>query len=305
MGIVDHTVSHVHTRSKRDGFLHSSVNPSAMDIDVGLVAQRYNERARALARRLADHLEGRGVAVVVDEEAADATDRDGRPVSVMGDCDLVVSIGGDGTFLYVAREASEAPILGVNLGEVGFLNAVSPADAVDAVTAAVSELIETGSVTGREVDRLRAAGDDWVLELALNEVVLHAPRRGHGGGASFHVRVDGNEYVETHADGVFVATPTGSTAYNLSEGGPLVHPTVDALVITWMCPAEPTTPLVVGSESEVTVSIDDAESGYVISDGRDRRVLDPPETVQIATADDPVTIAGPRDTFFQALDKLE
>ncbi|WP_255170427.1 NAD(+)/NADH kinase [Natrononativus amylolyticus] len=276
-----------------------------MDVDVGIVAQRNNERAQSLVAALIETLEPDGVRVVVDESTAPAVDAEGVPVAAMDDCDLVVSIGGDGTFLFVAREAGSAPILGVNLGEVGFLNAVSPADAVDAVSTLVAQLRETGGVDGREVVRLEASGDDWTLEPAVNEVVVHGPRRGHGGRTDVEIRVDGDAYAASRADGVLVATPTGSTAYNLSEGGPLIRPPVDALVIAQMCATERAPPLVVDGDSEIELRVSGSDTAYAISDGRSRRELEPPATVTVELADSPITVAGPRVNFFDALGKLE
>jgi len=114
-------------------------------MEVGIVAQRDNSRAAALAAEIRTALRDVGVACRLDESTADVLDeRDvGSPVEGFSACDLVVSIGGDGTFLFAARGAGGTPILGVNLGEVGFLNAVRPENAVDAVK--------------REVEALRAA----------------------------------------------------------------------------------------------------------------------------------------------------
>lgn len=278
-----------------------------MDVAVGIVAQRDNERAQELAATLVETLERADdtAAVVVDEATGTAIDSDHVPVAAMADRDLVVSIGGDGTLLFVAREVGSAPILGVNLGEVGFLNAVTPADAVSVVTDLVATLRETGDIEGRELARLRASGDDWTLEPALNEIVVHGPRRGRGGGVTVETRVDGEHYAESHADGVLVATPTGSSAYNLSERGPLVHPAADTLAVTQMAAANAMPPLVVNPDAEITLAVSGAETAYAISDGRTRRELEPPATVEISVADDPVTLVGPQANFFDGLEKLE
>ena len=278
-----------------------------MDVAVGIVAQRNNERAQALAATLVDTIEREGARVVVDELTGEAVDATAVPVAAMAGRDLVVSIGGDGTLLFVAREVGSTPILGVNLGEVGFLNAVAPDDALAVVTDLVADLEETGTVEGRELARLQATGVDteWTLEPALNEVVVHGPRRGHGGGATIEIRVDGQQYAESHADGVLVATPTGSTAYNLSEGGPLVHPSADVLVVTQMAATESMPPLVVEPDSELTLTVSGTDTAYAISDGRNRQQLEPPATVSISLADDAVTLVGPQANFLDGLDKLE
>jgi len=272
---------------------------------VGLVGQRGNDRAAALVADLRETLAADGVDCSVDAATAEALSTDGVAVDRLADCDLVISIGGDGTFLFAARGAGATPIMGVNLGEVGFLNAVSPPDAVDAVREEVDRLRESGEVRYREVPRLRATGDGWSLEPAINEVVVQGRQRGPDNGAAVEVEVDGSTHASGHADGVLIATGTGSTAYNLSEGGPLVRPGVDALVVTGMCAADGMPPLVTDDGSEVTVRIDDADVGYAISDGRTQRELTPPATVRVTAAETPVRIAGPPVDFFQALDKLD
>jgi len=282
---------------------------------VGIVGQKDNDRAAALAATLCADLAER-TGVVVDETTADALatgqhfERD-RPVyrsvaiDAMADCDLVVSIGGDGTFLYAVRGAGSTPIMGVNLGEVGFLNAVAPDDAVETVGAAVERLLADGEVPTREMPRVRAHGENWELPPALNEVVVQGRRRGRGGGLDVDVRVDGATYAAGAADGVLVATPTGSTAYNLSEGGPLVHPDVGGLVVTETCATDAMPPLVVADDSEVTIRAENAPAAVVVSDGRTRREVTPPATVTVSRAGDPVRIAGPSLDFFTALGKLE
>ncbi|MFP8951430.1 NAD(+)/NADH kinase [Natrialbaceae archaeon A-arb3/5] len=280
-----------------------------MDADVGIVAQRGNERAHELTRTLVETIEREreDAAVVVDEETGTAVDERSVPVAAMADRDLVVSIGGDGTLLFVAREVGDTPILGVNLGEVGFLNAVPPADAVSVVADLVDRLRAGEELGGRTLSRLRATDDTgaWTLEPALNEIVVHGPRRGSGGGATIDVRIDGERYARSHVDGVLVSTPTGSTAYNLSEGGPLVHPTANALVVTQMAATDAMPPLVVDPDTDVSLTVSDAESAYVISDGRNRHRLDPPATVSVSLAAEPVTLVGPQTNFVDGLEKLE
>lgn len=273
-------------------------------MNVGIVAQRGNRRAARLATDLQSRLDEAGVTVRFDEETARTLDTAGVDVEAFATCDLVVSIGGDGTFLFAARGARDTPILGVNLGEVGFLNAVSPDSAVEAVMAEV-EAHRDGKLKTRNVPRLAARVDGWTGEPAVNEVVVQGPRRGRGGGVDVTVRVDGSHYTSGHADGVLVATPTGSTAYNLSEGGPLVHPRVDGLVVTEMCADEGMPPLVAPPDSEITVELAEARSGVVVSDGRNAYEVDPPVEVTIARTDPPVRLAGPAADFFQALNKLD
>jgi len=272
---------------------------------VGIVAQRGNQRAVYLADELRETVGGADVRVLLDESTADALDAAGVPVESYADADLVVSIGGDGTFLFAARAAGTTPILGVNLGEVGFLNAVAPDDAVEVVGELVEQFRAGGDVRSRPVARLRAEGDDWELPPALNEVLVHGPRRGRGAGIEYAVRVDGSLYTGGSADGVLVATPTGSTAYNLSEGGPLVHPGVEGLVVNEMVARDPMPSLVAPLEASVSVRVEAPDEALVISDGRRRQPVEPPVEVRLSLADDPVHLAGPEVDFFEALGKLD
>jgi NAD+ kinase len=271
---------------------------------VGIVAQKGNARAAFLAERIVETLPD-GVSVRVDTATAERLDREGTPVEEMDASDLVVSIGGDGTFLFAARGAGPTPILGVNLGEVGFLNGVAPDDAVETVEAVVAGYRETDTIPSREVPRLLATGDgDWSVHPALNEVVVQGPQRGHGAGLDYEVRVDDRVFASGHGDGVLVSTPTGSTAYNLSEGGPLVHPDVEGLVVTEMCAAESMPPLVVPGDAEVTVRATGAAFGYVSADSTRKRIELPAE-VRVRPADEPTRIAEPSSDFFRALGKLD
>jgi NAD+ kinase len=285
-------------------------------MNVAIVGQRGNDRAVELCARLARRLRADDVGVAVDETTARAFSRAGadwaavdvdapESTDTFEDCALVVSVGGDGTFLYVARRAGSTPILGVNLGEVGFLNAVAPAVAVETVLEELERIRTGADAEVQTMARIAARGDGWSLEPAINEVVVQGPRRGHGGGAEFTVEVNGGSYADVIADGVMVATPTGSTAYNMSEGGPLVHPDVSALVLTGLAPADGLPSLVVDGSDEITVEVREATDSVAVSDGRVRQRLDPPAAITLEVADEPVRVAGPSRNFYAALGKLE
>jgi NAD+ kinase len=272
---------------------------------LGIVAQKGNGRAHRLAVELAREIGG-DVAVRVDANTASVVDApvEGVPVAEMAGDDLVVSVGGDGTFLYIARNVGTTPILGVNLGEVGFLNAVPPESAIESVRAEIEHVAETDAPRYREVPRVRARTDEFSLAPALNEVVVQAPGRGHGQRVDLEVLVDGSAYVDDHADGVVVATQTGSTAYNLSEGGPIVHPSASGLVVTPMGPRDPVPPLVLGADRTVVVHVLDAGTAVVVGDGTETERVDAPVSVEIDLGSPPARIAGPRSEFFRALEKI-
>ncbi|MFD1598215.1 NAD(+)/NADH kinase [Halobellus rarus] len=272
---------------------------------VAIVAQWGNDRTARLASEIRQRLVSEGLTVWVDTATAAELDVEGRDVDEFDAADLVVSIGGDGTFLFAAHGAGTTPILGVNLGEVGFLNAVTPDDAVDAVMTEVRRFRADGELPTRSMPRLAASGEGWSLPPAVNEIVVQGSRRGHGGGASVEVSVDGSEYADCHADGVLVSTPTGSTAYNLSEDGPLIHPGVSGLVVTGMAAADGTPSLVVDRDATVSITVSDTDDAVVVVDGRIRERVGAPAEVTVGIAGQPVRMAGPASDFFEALGKLE
>ena len=267
---------------------------------LGVVAKRDTPRAVELADRIRRRV---AATVTLDSLTAEALQSEGVPVKELAACDLVVSIGGDGTFLFTAREVSPTPIMGVNLGEVGFLNAVSPNDCV-ATIGDVAERISAGEETFQELPQIQAVGDGWELPAAMNEIAILGPQRGRNNGIDYEIRVDGERYSGGRGDGVLVSTPAGSTAYNLSEGGPLVHPDLPSFVVTEMCPSEPMPSLAVPTAGELTIRVDHDDHALAIADGRADVRIDPPATVTLRPAEIPVRIAGPPLEFFAALGKL-
>ncbi len=200
---------------------------------------------------------------------------------------VMLSFGGDGTLLRTARLVAdrEIPILAVNLGRVGFLTGCAPEgleSALEAVAAGRHTLDERGAlrsvITGPDGDRV-AAG-------ALNDVVVH--KGGVARVVRLGVTVDGEFVGAFSSDGLIVTTPTGSTAYSLSAGGPIVIPGVDALVVTPICPHTlAVRPLVVPGGAEISIEIlpPMGEDDVLVSfDGQVGTALDPDERIVVTRA---------------------
>lgn len=241
---------------------------------VGLIGKYEDPAVADTLRAVADHLRGRGLQIVLDEATAARTgDLGAETVSrerIGRECDLAVIVGGDGTLLNAARTLSDydIPVLGVNMGRLGFLVDVSPADMVPCLDAVLE---------GRylEEDRLllRARvlrGDEVILESdALNDVVIHKWQVARM--IEFETRIDGSFVHKHRSDGVIVSTPTGSTAYALSGGGPILHPGLPAIVLVPICPHTLTNrPIVVGAAShiEITVTQSPQGGGQITCDGQ-------------------------------------
>jgi NAD+ kinase len=221
---------------------------------VGVVGNPRYAELRALLTRLVERAPAHGFSLHAEPDVARLLP-DRLPILAHGaPLDLLITFGGDGTLLRGARllDARPVPILGVNLGRVGFLTTATPESLEDAL-ADVARGAYALEVRKTLMSRLLARdGGERSVERALNDVVVH--KAGVARVIPVKVFVDGEELGQYSADGIIVATPTGSTAYSLSAGGPVVVPGVDALVITAICPHTlAVRPIVVRGSSEIVL----------------------------------------------------
>lgn len=209
--------------------------------------------------------------------------------------DLVIAIGGDGTMLHASRLARESgtPILGINRGRLGFLADVTP----DEMIATVEQVLH-GDFTRDKRMLLKAHlikenGEESVA-YALNDVVLK--RRETGRMVDFSTRVDG-AFANTHSgDGLIVATPTGSTAYSLSCGGPIIAPQLDAIVVVPVCPHTLTDrPVVIPASQSIEIVLleRDSTTASITIDGRPMGRIRPIDRLVISAADQRITLVHP------------
>ncbi|MFM8943895.1 MAG: NAD(+)/NADH kinase [Actinomycetota bacterium] len=251
---------------------------------VGFLVHPSRTEASAVAERLVAHLRSRGATVTTYEGAE--TDDDARAAAFASGLDLVVSVGGDGTFLRAAHLASRAgaPVLGVKVGRLGFLTGVEPADA-DAVLDGF--LAGTVRIDDRLAVQATASAAPWSgSRWALNEVIVEKRTRHRL--VRLAVSVD-DAYVTTiSADGVIVATPTGSTAYSFSAGGPIVSPEVPCLVVTPVAAHMVfDRSFVVPADATVRLTVVGEEPGLLSADGRASLELPVGASVAIARAPEP------------------
>jgi NAD+ kinase len=204
---------------------------------IGLVANPTKPDAASLATRLAHLLASEGARVIPDEAAAALMDLDnGVPLAAMGDLvDLVVILGGDGTLLRTASLMGTRvrPLAAINIGRLGFLTTTTADDMQRFVRLLASQSYQLSrrrtieaAFTSRDGETIRQTG--------LNEVVV--TRGAISRTVTVEVRIDGEFLNAYHGDGLLVATPTGSTAYSLSAGGPIIHPGAEVFCITPVCP---------------------------------------------------------------------
>lgn len=273
---------------------------------VGLVPHRDRPLAHELAVRAAKWLTERGLAVRVPSADADAV---GLGALAAGDgdrfaagLDLVISLGGDGTMLRAVDLAYEAgvAVLGVNVGQMGYLTEVEPADldhALERLAAGDYEVTERMVLEVNVTSPGHAGGRWW----ALNEAVLEKVRTGRL--TRLAVDINGRYFTTYAADGVIVATPTGSTAYSLSARGPIVSPRHRCLLLTSVSPHMLfDRSLVFDPDEELRFRVEDERSVVLTLDGLERGELDAGDVVTCTGGPRPARVVtfGPRD-FHQIL----
>jgi NAD+ kinase len=263
---------------------------------VAIVGRIDDQRVAAPMQSLAGHLTKSGVRVIAASEVARQLGIETiEESSLAAIADLIVAVGGDGTILYSARlmHGHEKPLLGVNRGRLGFLADVLPDDMLNVI-----DRVLAGDYTSesRLLLDARIEFDDGKSQTAtaLNDVVLQ--RKDTGRMLDFETRIDG-QYVNTHSgDGLIVATPTGSTAYSLSCGGPIIEPMLDVVALVPICPHTLNDrPIVVPAKLEIEIVLLDggAAKAEVIVDGRSIGELEPSDRLTIRSAAERITLIHP------------
>jgi NAD+ kinase len=246
---------------------------------VGLVVRRENPAAVTLARTIVARLAGRGIGVLVEPELADiAGARAVDKAAMVREADLIVSLGGDGTLLSVARltATAELRVLGVNLGALGFLTEVTMDDAIAAIDRVFEGQYRLDRRTTLTV-RVRRRGEVVATSQVLNDAVINKSALARI--LDLTASVDGEYLCVYKADGLIVATPTGSTAYSLSAGGPVVAPSVGVILLAPICPHTLTQrPLVLSDSAVVRVELAARDREIVLT-------LDGQEGVPLVTGD--------------------
>lgn len=206
--------------------------------------------------------------------------------SVPDQIDCAIVIGGDGSLIEVARMLWEkdVPILGINMGTLGYLTEVE----VNHIEEDLNQML-AGDYVFEERMMLKGTFEDGTQDVALNDIVVS--RKGELRIIHFRLFVNGELLNSYEADGVIISTPTGSTAYNLSAGGPVVEPTASLIVITPICShALNTRSIVLSSEDEIMIEIGEGRNGsreevYVTFDGADRMIMETGAKIMVRRAD--------------------
>ena len=273
---------------------------------VGIVAKPHQPEAQEVVRELITWLQAKDREVVLDLETAALTGTEETGVAkadVPRMADLVVVLGGDGTLLSVARlvESGEVPILGVNIGGLGFLTEIT----LDELYPVLGTLLAGKYRTTRRMllhVTVQRRGEQVADYVVLNDVVMTKAALARI--VNLEVFVEQEFVTAYRADGMIVCTPTGSTAYGLSAGGPIVFSTMRALILVPICPHTLTNrPLVLPEDVSVQVILDSKdEDVYLTLDGQIGFPLQYRDLVEVRRADRDITLIGsPKKSFYEIL----
>jgi NAD+ kinase len=264
----------------------------------GIVIKPHAPSVESILKDIVAYFEKRGISCVLEDVAARKLGRpDGLPrPDVVAASDLVVVLGGDGTILSVAHHAARAgvPVMGVNLGRLGFLTEIPVGEAALTLDSFLAG--DTSVISPRWLLETRTAG---AVSCCLNDVVVTKGALARM--IELAIGIDGKEVATLKADGLIVSTPTGSTAYSLSAGGPIVHPLVPAFVLTPICPHTLSfRPLAVPATSAVGVRLlTGGEEVYLTLDGQRGGALVRDDVVDIRKAPFELQlITSPRRNYY-------
>jgi NAD+ kinase len=263
---------------------------------VAILGRYRDARVAAPMTLLADYLTAAGIGVIaLPDAAATLQARAVVDTDLSAEADLIIAVGGDGTMLYAAGLTGngKVPLLGVNRGRLGFLADVSPAEMLENLEQILGG--DYSRETRLQLDTKITSPDGTERSaVALNDVVLQ--RRETGRMVDFETRIAGR-FVNTHSgDGLIVATPTGSTAYALSCGGPIIEPLLDAVVIVPICPHTLSDrPIVIPSNLDISIRLlrrDDTKAEVSV-DGHSLGELNPDDSLLISESEFRITLIHP------------
>lgn len=275
---------------------------------VGFILKPDKTEAGALLAELVAWCREHGhVPVVTTEDQIAIEGTEIVPESELGAAiDLAVVLGGDGTMLRASRVVAhhQRPVLGINLGSLGFLTGFTASEATQSLEAAIADKLPRSQRMRLAVTYLRAGGEP-VVRYALNDAVLHQGAMARL--VEIEAYVDSQFVASYRADGLIIASPTGSTAYNMAAGGPIVAPGQRAMTITPICAHALTNrPLVIHATATIRLQLGADIRGVILTvDGQWGHSFLPGDTVEITDAGQPLILfAGPKSFYDVMRDKL-
>lgn len=272
---------------------------------IGVILKKQDSRVPGILKDIIPWLQGRGIEVFLDKASAEPCPPGicvAPPEELVKRADLISVFGGDGTMLYAARliGASRIPIMGINLGSLGFLTEVKLDEMHAAFEIVLSGRYQLEERVLLDVEVIRG-GQVSAHYLALNDAVINKGALARI--IELEVSVNSQPVLFTRADGLIIATPTGSTAYSLAAGGPILYPALDAFIIAPICPHTLTNrPVVIPDRDAVVVCLRRGTDVMLTLDGQVGTHLQPQDCVKIRRAEATLALVLPfGNTFFKLL----
>lgn len=271
---------------------------------IGIIFKKQDPRVPSIADRIVPWLQSRGIEVLLDQAVRDQCRVAAnflQAKDLARQVDVIGVFGGDGTLLYTARliGARGIPILGINLGTLGFLTEVSPEDMFTAFERLLSGRYRIQERMFLDIEVLQSEGSP-VRHLALNDAVINKGALARI--IELEIRINSEPVLDTHADGLIIASPTGSTAYSLAAGGPILYPALDAFIVTPICSHALTNrPLVISAGSTISVHLRRGTDVMLTVDGQVGIPLEQQNILNVRRADATLRLALPFDNNYFSL----
>lgn len=261
-----------------------------------IVSRIDNGAALVFARTIGELLQSEGCDVAFDLDTATALKEPGEPLQTAV-ADVVVVVGGDGTILRTIQQMQHpVPVLGINWGEVGFLADLEQEDALEFIkTLPAGFLVE-------ERMRIALCKDNVSLGVALNEALIVTTRPAKM--LRFSIIVDGVMAEQFRADGLLISTPTGSTAYAMSAGGPIIDPRIQGFLLVPLAPYMLSSrPHFISSNRHLEIRIDSSKPAHLVIDGQQTFDLGTAGTIEIVRHEKPALFVDIKRNFFEKVDR--
>ncbi len=259
-------------------------------------------KALELARELTAWLDAQGLDYLFEQQSAQAL---GCPKwtsveELSRNCDVFVSLGGDGTLLYTSHYSLAKPVIGINVGNLGFLTEFNTAEMIQAMEQVVSGNYSIH--TRSQLEASVAIDGQFRQVTALNDVVVEKGTFSRI--PTFVIRLENEVLGSYRADGIIIATSTGSTGYSLSAGGPIIAPKSNVFVITPICPHMLTVrPIVISDDKVISVSVEAPDGGFPLNiDGQLRKLLAPGEVITVRKSPQVINlVANEKRNYYEIL----
>jgi len=273
---------------------------------IGLVLNTEKDNSLEVSKRLIELIKEKDLDYLLEKEGAKELDLNHKRASydfLRKKADLIIVFGGDGTFLHTSLNfiGTGIPLMGINLGRIGFLTEIETNELGEALDHIIADNYRIENRNTLEVC-LQRTGEDVQKKYAVNDVVLNRAADGEMLKVDMHIN---KEFVNSYrGDGIIVSTPTGSTAYSFSAGGPIINPQVKALLITPLCPhAVHVKPMVISDDEIIEIDVEGQKDKiFLTTDGRDSIKIKQDDIVRIKSSQQEISLVKfPDRTFYTIL----